>query len=124
MTTGHARFTILTPELIRMEWAPGGIFEDHASMIFLNRKLPVPEFTYETAHGGCRSVIKTSVLKLVYTPGNSDGKFSADNLSITFSLNGKEMVWQPGMEDTGNLLGTTRTLDRVWGADVMLEPGL
>ena len=28
------------------------------------------------------------------------------------------------MADTGNLLGTTRTLDRVQGSDVQLEPGL
>jgi alpha-glucosidase len=124
VTAGHARFTILTPQLIRMEWAADGKFEDHASLVFLNRKLPVPEFTHETAPDGGRTVIKTSVLTLVYTPGNSDGKFSADNLSVTFSLNGKEMVWKPGMEDTGNLLGTTRTLDKVRGSDVELEPGL
>jgi Glycosyl hydrolases family 31/Domain of unknown function (DUF5110) len=34
------------------------------------------------------------------------------------------VVWRPGTEDTGNLLGTTRTLDRVRGSDVQLEPGL
>ncbi|MGC0775860.1 MAG: TIM-barrel domain-containing protein [Candidatus Acidiferrum sp.] len=121
---GHARFTVLTPQLIRMEWAADGKFEDHASLVFLNRKLPVPQFTHETAPGGARAVIKTSALMLVYAPGNSDGKFSAGNLSITFRLNGKEVVWRPGMEDTGNLLGTTRTLDRVRGSDVKLEPGL
>ena len=121
---GHARFTVLTPQLVRMEWAADGKFEDHATLVFLNRKLPVPEFTHETARDGGRTVIKTSMLTLDYTPGNSDGKFSADNLSITFSLNGKEMVWKPGMEDIGNLLGTTRTLDGVRGSDVKLEPGL
>jgi len=124
VTAGHARFTILTAQLIRMEWAADGKFEDHASLVFLNRKLPVPEFTQETAPDGRRTGIKTSMLTLVYAPGNSDGKFSPDNLSITFRLNGKEMVWKPGMEDTGNLLGTTRTLDRVQGSNVKLEPGL
>src|SRR5215469_5437722 len=39
VTIGHARFTVLTPELIRMEWAADGKFEDHASLVFLNRKL-------------------------------------------------------------------------------------
>jgi alpha-glucosidase (family GH31 glycosyl hydrolase) len=121
---GRARFTILTPELIRMEWAADGKFENRASLVFLNRKLPVPEFTHETAPNGGRTVIKTSALTLVYSSGDSDGKFAAENLSITFSLNGKEMVWKPGMEDTGNLLGTTRTLDKVQGSDVKLEPGL
>src|SRR5580704_5109500 len=124
VTTAHARFTILTPQLIRMEWAADGKFEDHASLVFLNRRLPVPEFTHESALDGGRTIIQTSVLKLVYTPGKSDGKFAPDNLSITFSLDGKEMVWKPGMADIGNLLGTTRTLDRVQGSDVQLEPGL
>ena len=121
---GHARFSVLTPQLVRMEWAADGKFEDHATMVFLNRKLSVPEFTHETAPDGGRTVIRTSVLTLDYTPGKSDGKFSADNLSISFRLNGKEMVWKPGMEDIGNLLGTTRTLDGVRGSDVKLEPGL
>ena len=90
VSTGHARFTILTPQLIRMEWDAGGKFEDRASLVFLNRRLPVPEFTHESAPGGGRTVIQTGVLKLVYAPGNSDGKFAPDNLSITFSLNGKK----------------------------------
>jgi alpha-glucosidase (family GH31 glycosyl hydrolase) len=124
VTTAHARFTILTPQLIRMEWAADGKFEDHASLVFLNRRLPLPEFTHESTPNGGRTIIQTSALKLVYSPGNSDGKFAAENLSITFSLDGKEMVWKPGMPDTGNLLGTTRTLDRVQGSDVQLEPGL
>jgi len=124
VVSGHARFTILTPQLIRMEWAADGKFENRASLVFLNRKLPVPEFTHETAPDGGRTVIKTSVLTLVYAPGNSDGKFAADNLSITLSLDGREVVWKPGTEDIGNLLGTARTVDRVRGSDVKLEPGL
>jgi alpha-glucosidase len=124
VTAGHARFTILTPQLIRMEWAADGKFEDHASLVFLNRRLPVPEFTHEAAPDGGRTVVKTTALTLLYAPGNSDGKFSADNLTVTFNLNGKQMVWKPGMQDTGNLLGTTRTLDRVQGSDAKLEPGL
>ena len=43
---GHARFTVLTPQMIRMEWAADGKFEDHASFVFLNRHLPVPEFQH------------------------------------------------------------------------------
>jgi hypothetical protein len=30
VTMGHVRFTVLTPQLIRMEWAADGKFEDHA----------------------------------------------------------------------------------------------
>jgi alpha-glucosidase (family GH31 glycosyl hydrolase) len=120
---GAARFTILTPQLIRMEWASDRNFEDHASLVFLNRRLSVPQFTRETRPDGS-TVIHTSALTLFYSPNRSDGKFTAENLSISFNLGGKKNVWKPGMPDTGNLLGTTRTLDRVRGSDVQLEPGL
>ncbi len=124
VTAGHARFTVLTPQLIRMEWAADGKFEDRASLVFVNRQLPVPEFRRETTLNPERTVIQTSVLTLVYAPGKSDGRFTPDTLSITFALNGKEVVWKPSMQDTGNLLGTTRTLDRVRGSEVKLEAGL
>ena len=119
---GSVRFTVLTPQLIRLEWAKDGKFEDHASFAFVNRALPVPQFTRQIGLGN-RVVLKTRALTLVYDPGNTDGRFTADDLTVSFSLNGKEVVWKPGMQDTGNLLGTARTLDTARGA-VKLEPGL
>jgi alpha-glucosidase (family GH31 glycosyl hydrolase) len=124
VTKGHARFTVLTPQLIRMEWAADAKFEDRASLVFLNRRLPVPSFTHEVTADGRGISIKTAVLTLVYEPGPSEDKFTADNLSVSFSLNGRQIAWKPGTPDVANLLGTTRTLDRVRGADVALEPGL
>src|SRR5437660_630920 len=64
---GNARFTVLTPQLIRMEWTADGKFEDHASFVFLNRHLPVPKFAVSTADGGSTHVIKTDALSLAYT---------------------------------------------------------
>ena len=121
---GNARFTVLTPRLIRMEWSADGQFEDHASLVFLNRKLPVPKFTHEisSASDAQRLTIETEALKLIYAPAaSSDGKFTADNLEIDFTLNGQPVVWHPGMPDTGNLQGTTRTLDGAKG-DQTREP--
>jgi alpha-glucosidase (family GH31 glycosyl hydrolase) len=123
VVAGPARFTVLTPQLIRMEWAADGKFEDHASLVFLNRKLPVPKFAHESAPDGS-TIIRTSMLTLVYSPGKSDGQFTPDDLNISFTLGDRKITWKPGMPDTGNLLGTTRTLDRVQGSDVQLEPGL
>ena len=51
---GHARFTVLTPEMIRMEWSADGKFEDHASFVFLNRDMPVPPFTHTVKHDRTR----------------------------------------------------------------------
>jgi len=122
---GNARFTVLTPQLIRMEWAADGSFEDHASLVFLNRRLPVPKFSTNAAQGNV--IIKIDALELSYHPApNSEGKFTADNLEIKFTLNGAPVVWRPGMSDTGNLMGTTRTLDEALGSKTKepIEPGL
>src|ERR1700689_2650050 len=93
VTTAHARFTILTPQLIRMEWSTNGKFEDHASLVFLNRRFSVPEFKRETGPDGS-AMIRTSALTLVYAPNKSDGKFTAENLSISFNLGDKKTVWK------------------------------
>src|ERR1700729_3181945 len=111
---GSARFTVLTPQLIRLEWTKDGKFEDHASFAFLNRALPVPQFTRQVGPGK-RVVLKTNALTLVYDPGDTDGKFTSSDLTVSFHLNGKEVAWKPGTEDNGNLLGTARTLDTVPG---------
>lgn len=39
------RFTVLTEQLIRMEYSPEGEFVDEQTQIVLNRQFPVPEFT-------------------------------------------------------------------------------
>jgi alpha-glucosidase len=112
---GNARFTVLTPELIRMEWAVDGKFEDHASFVFLNRRLPVPEFTDLEPNAGSTHTIGTKALTLTYKP-SGDGRFTADSLSIQISVEGKPVVWNPGVADTDNLQGTTRTLDGALGS--------
>src|SRR3978361_1952987 len=38
------RFSVLTDGLVRLEWAPDGVFEDRASTFALHRDLPVPAF--------------------------------------------------------------------------------
>src|SRR5216684_1253072 len=64
VTLGKARFTVLAPELIRMEWAADGRFEDHASFVFLNRRLPVPRFEKTISDDKSRLTIKTAALTL------------------------------------------------------------
>ena len=139
VTVGHARFTVLTPQLIRMEWAADGKFEDHPSFVFLNRRMPVPKFETTgrgmadqvpaNTHGGV--VIRTSALTLAYSPIATtelgpEGKFTADNLSIQLTVDGKQVTWHPGDTDTENLQGTTRTLDGATGSHTRepIEPGL
>ena len=114
---GNARFTILTSRLVRMEWSDDGVFEDNATLTFVNRRLLVPDF--KVSESKSRVVIKTSDLTLTYRP---DGKFTSDNLKVEFLFGGKKVLWTPGMEDDQNLMGTTRTLDGCNGSKLGKEP--
>ncbi|MGA7525575.1 MAG: TIM-barrel domain-containing protein [Acidobacteriaceae bacterium] len=112
---GDARFTVLTPQLIRMEWAEDRHFEDHPSFVFLNRLMPVPQFTAHHSHHAL--TLQTAALHLTYdNTGPDHGRFSAGNLTITFTLDGKTVTWHPGLADPENLQGTTRTLDGALGS--------
>ncbi len=116
---GNARFTVLTPDLIRLEWSRDAKFINAASLIFINRRLPVPFYKVETEDGWV--VLRTSALTLRYK--KKSGEFSRNNLQIEFTLDGKQVVWQPGDQDTTNLHGTVRTLDGANGA-IPLDQGL
>lgn len=111
VVAGNARFTVLTPQMIRMEWSEDGKFEDRATLTFVNRKLEVPEFKVKQTKS--KLTISTSNVTLTYLKG---AKFSAENLSAEILVAGKKVVWHYGDKDTENLMGTTRTLDRYYGS--------
>ncbi len=106
VVAGNARFTVLTPQMIRMEWSEDGKFEDRATLTFVNRKLDVPQFKVKQSKS--KLTITTSHVTLTYKKG---AKFSAENLSAEILVAGKKVVWHYGDLDTQNLMGTTRTLD-------------
>ncbi|MBQ5690983.1 MAG: DUF4968 domain-containing protein, partial [Alistipes sp.] len=76
VVAGNARFTVLTPQMIRMEWSEDGKFEDRATLTFVNRKLDVPQFKVKQSKS--KLTITTSNVTLTYKKG---AKFSAENLS-------------------------------------------
>lgn len=123
---GRARFTVLTPRMIRIQYSARKIFEDRATFAVINRKLPVPSFTKEEHDGYL--VIKTEALTLTYKVGaNLNATTTAhENLRIDFDLNGRAVTWYPGRDDAFNLKGTTRTLDADIGDTrrIDLENGL
>ncbi len=110
---GPARFTVLTEDLVRMEWAH---HEDRATMVVWNRNLPVPHFSSEM--DGNSVTIKTSSFLLSY---QADGQpFSASNLRVTLLRprlwQRNVTAWVPGMLPHGNLFGTFHTLDGINGS--------
>ena len=91
VVAGNARFTVLTPQLIRMEWSEDGVFEDRATLTFVNRKTDVPKFKVTNSRN--KVVIRTEKLTMTYIKG---AKFSAENLSAEFAMGEKKVVWHYG----------------------------
>ncbi len=118
VTAPHVRFTVLTSQLIRLEYSPIAQFEDRASQVFWYRAQPVPPFEVEQTSD--RVVITTEHLRLAYRV-TAQG-FTPRTLSIEVKATGA--VWKYGDKgDRKNLGGTARTLDSVNGA-LWLDRGL
>lgn len=111
VTSGNARFTVLTPEMVRIEYSDKALFEDRATFAIINRNLDVPAF--EKSEDSEYIYINTDKLSLKYRKGSDPVTHpaSARNLSITINHNGREVLWYPGKPDPLNLKGTCRTLD-------------
>ncbi|MFM8320723.1 MAG: TIM-barrel domain-containing protein [Chloroflexota bacterium] len=123
VTVAQARFTILTSRLLRLEFSPSGVFEDHPSQAFWYRRLPAPAYTLRKVDG--KIEIETEHLLLVYQPpaaGPAAG-FRPGDLKILVKATG--VAWFPGLtpRQGDNLFGTARTLDEAAGV-IRLEPGL
>ncbi|PTR34129.1 alpha-glucosidase (family GH31 glycosyl hydrolase) [Luteibacter sp. OK325] len=112
VVSGSARFTVLTPRVIRMEYAKEGHFEDAPSLVFATRN-DAPAVDAKVSHEQGWLVIRTSDVTLRYK--EAAGVFTADNLSIASSKAKPAFTWHPGQKDTANLGGTARTLDQVDG---------
>ena len=116
----HYRITALTSRLIRMEYAPDGVYENRRTQLVASRDFPaVPCRVWRTEQGGVE--LHTEHVSLFY-----DGRpFSPSGLWVEnrSECAGIYCTWRFGDSLTENLGGTARTLD---GADgpVPLENGI
>lgn len=128
-TEGHAedaaiiqgekyRFTVLTEEMIRLEYCEDGKFEDRATQCVINRKFKVPE--YQVIENEESLEIITDKIHLVY----NKQKFTDYGLSVQVrgNISVYHSIWHFGEEAT-DLRGTARTLDEADGA-IELEHGI
>ena len=104
--SGNVRFTVLTDQLIRLQWGQPASYDNRASLVVVNRKLPVPEFSTRTENEWF--YLKTKKIELAYKINS--GVFDSTNLKIRF-LNADTVSWKPGQKQKFNLKGTSRTLD-------------
>lgn len=112
------RFTVLTDGLLRYEWADDGCFEDRASVLAVNRQLPIPEFRVLESDTSLQII--TSRFHLTYDKGS----FSPSGLSAAIKgfYGPHSSTWRYG-NPHHTLGGTARTLDEIDGR-TELEPGI
>lgn len=78
VTSGQARFQVLSPTLIRSEFAGDRVFENQATYNVVNRTFPRTAYSTRTENGWL--VITTSAMTLRYRVGS--GPFRADNIEL------------------------------------------
>eukprot|EP00457_Paulinella_chromatophora_P000640 gb/GEZN01000640.1/.p1 GENE.gb/GEZN01000640.1/~~gb/GEZN01000640.1/.p1 ORF type:complete len:1179 (+),score=170.50 gb/GEZN01000640.1/:33-3539(+) len=106
---GSYRFTVLTEGIVRLEHSTTGEFDDNPTVNILNRLLPVPEFSTSVQGKGLH--LSTRLVRVEFNPAQpGEGPFDQTKIVLrTFPFT----EWTSASKDSGNLHGTTRTLDRV-----------
>jgi alpha-glucosidase (family GH31 glycosyl hydrolase) len=107
----NARFTIIAPELIRIEYSIDNSFVDDKTLFAENRVCS--NDPYKVRKNNKQIIIETGSIKLVYSP---DGKpISKKNIYALLKISKKIIKWYPGLKNYFNLGGTLRTLDQARG---------
>ncbi|HEV3355945.1 MAG TPA: TIM-barrel domain-containing protein [Pseudonocardiaceae bacterium] len=88
---GHARFEVLTPTLIRLEYAGDDQFQDGTTFNVVNRNFPTPRYTTDVVDGWRE--IHTDQLVLRYREGS--GPFTSANTAVTLSVAGRPVTANP-----------------------------
>ena len=101
LVEGNARFQVLAPNLVRMEYSPERKFTDEASVAVLNRSWPETPFQVAKTSGWLE--IKAEKLTVRYHSGT--GPFSAQNMQVIWNEPDGEHTWKPGDKDDKNLGG-------------------
>jgi hypothetical protein len=111
-----ARFTVITPNCIRIEYDPSGKFVNAPSLFAADRRARYNGA--QVTQNAAGTVIDTGEVRLTYLP---DGKpLSPANLHADIRRGTQTVIWTPGAANPGNLGGTIRTLD---GADGPVDLG-
>lgn len=91
ITDGNARFTVLTPTLIRTEYSGDGIFENRKSFNITNLDLPATSYT-TTVNDGWRE-IQTDKTLLRYK--QNSGVFDSTNLIVEVNYPDRQVIGKP-----------------------------
>lgn len=108
---GDARFTVIAPQCIRLEYAPRYGFVD-APTLFASRREARFDGADVTRREGALT-IDTGCIRISYRP---DGRsFHPGNLNATIRYGDRNVTWEPGQKNKLNLGGPLPTLDGMSG---------
>lgn len=112
MVFGNNRLSIITPTLLRLEFADSAKFIDDPTLFAYDRTsmLSPEEITVKELGDDCYE-ITTPALRIWYK--NDGFPFSTSNLNVFYTLNGKEKKFTNRFLPKNNLGGPVETLDRV-----------
>ncbi|MEI7437541.1 MAG: hypothetical protein WCL16_12130 [bacterium] len=109
ITAQNRRFTCISPTLVRVEYAPDGVFEERRSIVAFKA----------VSRDGAWDVLEAGFMQIRTT---DNGKACHRlNLEIRWSEGRLMQFWRPGDRDYQNLGGTVRSLDRYGGAACALD---
>lgn len=113
VTFKHARFTLITQSLVRMEHSLTGHFDDRPSVVVQSRFVDPPP-KYNTSFPDSSTIRAcTQSLCITYTEAAEPTlNFTAKNLRVdALTPEGQAITWVPGRAQKGNLNGTYVSLD-------------
>jgi hypothetical protein len=116
---GHARFTAITPTLVRMEYHPEGRFVDAPSYFAVEREARFHHALTKEEDGSF--TIDTGKLRLTFR--NDGAQLSEANLTASQKRGAEWVTFSPAAQNPDNLGGTTRTLDN-WTGAAKLDDGI
>jgi len=112
---GKARFTVLTPTLIRTEYAGDGVFENKNSFNITNLNLPVPVYS-TSVNDGWRE-IQTEKILLRYK--QNSGVFDSTNLTVSLILKDQPVVVKPWISSVSGFRDQAENAVLTGGANVV-----
>ena len=116
---GPARFQVLAPALVRLEYSPSGAFVDTPSVAVINRQ-DWPQTQVQSGEEAGWLVLDTGVLSLRFKLGS--GPFTTNNLRIEWRDGSGAHQWKPGDADDQNLGGVPGELGNR-STKVVTDPG-
>jgi alpha-glucosidase (family GH31 glycosyl hydrolase) len=114
---GNARFQILSPTLVRMEYASPAQFVDAPSVSVPNRNWPACQFQARDVDGWLEITTDRQTIRYKL----DSGKFTPENLAVSWSECDSKHEWKPGDNDDKNLGGVPGLFDP--SVPVSVTPG-